>query len=98
MREAERRNAPAFYAMRSGGWRDYVTLLHPPYTAWHLSYVAIGWAAAPAAHADRLVMSLVAFFLAVGIGAHALDEINGRPLRSAIPGRALAGLAAISVA
>ena len=28
---------PAFYALRSGGWRDYVTLLHPPYTLWHLS-------------------------------------------------------------
>ena len=23
---------PAFYALRPGGWRDYVTLLHPPYT------------------------------------------------------------------
>ena len=33
---------PAFYALQPGGWRDYVTLLHPPYTAWHLSYVAIG--------------------------------------------------------
>ena len=33
---------PAFYAMRPGGWRDYVTLLHPPYTGWHLSYVAFG--------------------------------------------------------
>ena len=25
-----------------GGWRDYVTLLHLPYTAWHLSYVVVG--------------------------------------------------------
>ena len=25
-----------------GGWRDWWTLLHPPYTAWHLSYVVIG--------------------------------------------------------
>ena len=30
-----------------GGWRDYVTLLHPPYTAWHLSYVVIGGCLAP---------------------------------------------------
>ena len=37
---------PAFYALRGGGWRDLVTLLHPPYTAWHLSYVALGAAAA----------------------------------------------------
>ena len=33
---------PAFYALAQGGWRDYVTLLHLPYTLWHLSYVAIG--------------------------------------------------------
>ena len=42
---------PAFYALAPGGWRDYVTLLHPPYTAWHLSYVAIGACLAP--HALR---------------------------------------------
>ena len=23
---------PAFYALKRGGWRDYITLLHPPYT------------------------------------------------------------------
>ena len=43
VREAEAKaGKPAFYALAPGGWRDYVTLLHPPYTAWHLSYVAIG--------------------------------------------------------
>ncbi len=73
---------PAFYALRSGGWRDLVTLLHPPYTAWHLSYIALGAAAAPTVHADRLGAALVAFFLAVGVSAHALDELNGRPLRT----------------
>jgi hypothetical protein len=98
MREQVRPEAPAFYALPAGGWRDYVTLLHPPYTTWHLSYVALGWAAAPAAHADRLVMALVAFFLGVGVGAHALDELNGRPLRTAIPSAMLGGCAAISIA
>lgn len=87
----------AFYALRSGGWRDYVTLLHPPYTVWHLSYVGLGWAAAPAAHGDRLVWALGAFFLAVGIGAHALDELNGRPLKTQIPTPMLVGLAAVSI-
>jgi hypothetical protein len=76
---------PAFYALAPGGWRDYATLLHPPYTLWHLSYVAIGagltrdelpW--------QRLAALLVAFFLAMGIGAHALDELNGRPLQTRI--------------
>jgi hypothetical protein len=76
---------PAFYALRPGGWRDLVTLLHPPYTAWHLSYVALGAAAAPGViHGDRLGAALGAFFLAVGIGAHALDELNGRPLQTAL--------------
>src|SRR5438445_3047898 len=90
VRELER---PAFYALRSGGWRDLVTLLHPPYTAWHLSYVALGAAAAPALHADRLLAALGAFFLAVGVGAHALDELNGRPLRTRLSDRTLIGLA-----
>ncbi|MEK6230052.1 MAG: hypothetical protein AABM31_12115 [Actinomycetota bacterium] len=85
---------PAFYALAPGGWRDLVTLLHPPYTAWHLSYVAIGAAAAPTMRADRLAAALGAFFLAVGVCAHALDELNGRPLRTQLSDRALVALAA----
>src|SRR5580700_2547908 len=84
---------PAFYALRSGGWRDLVTLLHPPYTLWHLSYVAIGAAAAPHIYADRLAAALAAFFLAVGISAHALDELNGRPLQTKLSRGTLIGLA-----
>jgi hypothetical protein len=88
---------PAFYALRSGGWRDLVTLLHPPYTAWHLSYVAIGAAAAPHIYANRLIAALVAFFLAVGISAHALDELHGRPLGTKLNRRALIVLATASL-
>jgi hypothetical protein len=88
---------PAFYALAPGGWRDYVTLLHPPYTLWHLSYAAIGAALAPHLEVERLVATLAAFFLAVGIGAHALDELNGHPLRTRISDRALAWLATISI-
>ncbi len=84
---------PAFYALRRGGWRDLVTLLHPPYTAWHLSYVALGAAAAPTIYADRLGAALAAFLLAVGVSAHALDELNGRPLKTALSRRTLIGLA-----
>lgn len=78
---------PAFYAMGAGhgGVRDWVTLLHPPYTAWHLSYVVIGAALATRFVPWRLEGTLVAFFLAVGIAAHALDELRGRPLRTGIP-------------
>jgi hypothetical protein len=88
---------PAFYALAPGGWRDYVTLLHPPYTLWHLSYVAIGASLAPRVHEDRLLWALAAFALALGIGAHALDELNGRPLRTRIPAATLVALAAISI-
>ena len=89
---------PAFYALRSGGWRDYITLLHLPYTAWHLSYVVIGAALSPEFAVSRLWPTLLAFGLAVGIGAHALDELRGRPLRTQIPARVLVGLAAVSIA
>jgi ABC-type branched-subunit amino acid transport system permease subunit len=90
--------APAFYALRGGGWRDWWTLLHPPYTLWHLSYVALGAAAAPVVRFDRLGATLLAFFLAVGLGAHALDELNGRPLRTQISSGVLRTVAVLSIA
>ncbi|HWF41477.1 MAG TPA: hypothetical protein VN683_05305, partial [Acidothermaceae bacterium] len=96
---AQTRPAPAFYGggRGDGGWRDWVTLLHPPYTAWHLSYVAIGAALAHPIRLDRLGWSLLGFFLGVGIGAHALDELHGRPLRTGVPSWALAGVGGAAV-
>jgi hypothetical protein len=88
---------PAFYALRPGGWRDFLTLLHPPYTAWHLSYVALGAVAAPQLHGDRLAATLVAFFLGVGVCAHALDELGGRPLGTRLSDRMLVGLSAVAL-
>jgi hypothetical protein len=88
---------PAFYALATGGWRDYVTLLHPPYTAWHLSYVVIGGCLAPTVAWGRLGAAVVAFGLAVGVGAHSLDELSGRPLRTRIPDVVLVALAAVSI-
>jgi hypothetical protein len=89
---------PAFYALAPGGWRDYVTLLHPPYTLWHLSYVAIGAALAPQWRPGVLALALLAFFLGMGIGAHALDELHGHPLATRIPASTLGALAATSLA
>ncbi len=88
---------PAYYAARPGQWRDWWTLLHPPYTAWHLSYVVIGATLAPRVYVNRLLYTVAAFFLAVGVAAHALDELNGRPLRTAIPAPALIAAAAASL-
>jgi hypothetical protein len=93
-----RTERPAFYAV-GGGWiGDVVALLHPPYTAWHLSYFALGAAAAPHVYASRVAWGLAAFALAVGVAAHALDELHGRPLGTRLSDRALVGLASISLA
>jgi hypothetical protein len=88
---------PAWYATSPGRWRDWLTILHPPYTAWHLSYVLIGAALAPRFHLERLVATLIAFGLAVGIGAHGLDELRGRPLNTTISSGALATVSAASI-
>jgi hypothetical protein len=89
---------PAFYALSAGGWRDYLTLLHPPYTVWHLSYVVVGASLAPTVELRWLGETLLAFFLAMGIAAHALDELNGRPLGTRIPSWVLVGLAVLGLA
>ena len=90
-------STPAFYALRPGGARDYWTLLHPPYTLWHLSFVALGACVVDTLQPSYLAMALVAFFLAVGIAAHALDELHGRPLRTTIPRGVLIALAGAGV-
>ena len=89
----------AFYAVGrgTGGLGDWVTLLHPPYTLWHLSYVAIGAAVMPDLVLWRLAGTLLAFFLAVGIGAHALDELHGRPLGTGISSGLLTATAVASI-
>jgi hypothetical protein len=91
--------APAYYTALGRGWRrDIWAVLHPPYTAWHLAYVVIGASLAPRLSVFRLMATLVAFFLAVGIAAHSLDELNGRPLRTGIPSWALKAAGAVGLA
>ncbi len=89
---------PAWYALRGGRARDWVTLLHPPYTLWHLSYVALGAALAPHFHTDRLLAALAAFFLALGLAAHALDELRGRPLGTQVSSVVLVAVAVVTLA
>jgi hypothetical protein len=89
---------PAFYALDVGGWRDYWSLLHPPYTLWHLSYVVIGACIAPVVNMGWLFETALAFFLAMGLAAHALDELNGRPLGTRIPDGVLSAIAVVGLA
>src|SRR5256886_9573677 len=90
--------APAYYAAHASGWRrDIWALLHPPYTAWHLSYVLIGAGLASRVDLTRLAATLVAFFLAVGVSAHALDELRGRPLKTDLPASGLWAAAVVGL-
>jgi hypothetical protein len=88
---------PAWYALSPGTWRDWATVLHLPYTAWHLAYVLIGASLAPHFYVSRLVATLLAFALAVGVAAHALDELRGRPLGTKIASPVLVAVAAAAL-
>jgi hypothetical protein len=92
---------PSFYAqprfLRRRRLREWWTVLHPPYTMLHLSLVTIGACLVGPVNATRLIETLVAFFLALGVSAHALDELNGRPLKTTIPKWQLVAAATIGI-
>jgi demethylmenaquinone methyltransferase / 2-methoxy-6-polyprenyl-1,4-benzoquinol methylase len=89
--------AAAFYALAPGSWRDYWTLLHLPYTLWHLSYVLLGAALAPMPDPRVVAGALFAFFLAVGVASHSFDELQGRPLGTRIPSSVLLVLGSLGL-
>ncbi len=92
---------PAWYSVNGDGFlSDIINLIHPPYTLWHLSYVLMGIALAPKIFPDRSIAALLAFFLGLGIGAHALDETMGNPLKTRLSKSQLyvIGLCALSSA
>jgi hypothetical protein len=58
----------------------------------------IGAALAPRVQTSRLIATVLAFFLAVGLAAHALDELRGRPLRTRIPSPVLVAVVVAGLA
>jgi hypothetical protein len=88
-------NQPAFYARTGNLAGDILTVLHLPYTAWHLSYVVLGAATVGAFDWLRLTGTLLAFFAGTGIASHALDELHGRPLNTGLADGILWTLAAV---
>lgn len=92
---------PAFYSrptfLRQPRVQQWWTLLHPPYTMLHLSLVTIGACLDGPVNAVKLAATVVAFLLAVGVGAHALDELHGRPLKTTIPTSHLATAAVVGL-
>lgn len=82
-------NRPAFYAPTGSRRGDFVSLLHIPYTLWHLAYVSIGAALAPELDWRVFAGTIAAFGIGLGIGAHALDEVKSRPLGTGFSDRTL---------
>jgi hypothetical protein len=58
--------------------RDFYNLMHLPYTGMVLSFVLIGAVVAPEVSFDRLLATMVAYFLGLGIAAHAFDQLEPR--------------------
>ncbi len=87
----------AYYAKQGSRRADFWTLLHPPYTAWNLSYVVIGAALAPTVNWLVLTILLASFFCGTGIAAHALDELNGHPLKTGFSDKSLKLMATFSL-
>lgn len=88
---------PAWYVYGGGLVGDFLALTHPPYTAWHLSYVVMGISLAPKVFLDRSVAVLAAFLLGLGLGAHALDESQGHPLKTRFSDNALRFIAVTTI-
>lgn len=61
--------------------RLFIGLLFLPYTGMVLAYTVIGSMLADAVHWDRVGAILVIYFLALGIGAHALDALGSKGVK-----------------
>jgi hypothetical protein len=81
-------------------FRVAVGLLFLPYTGMVLSFTVIGAMLAPAIYWDRVGAIVLIYFLALGIGAHALDAVGSRetkPWRQVFTRTQLWGLAVLSL-
>jgi hypothetical protein len=62
-------------------FRVLIGLLFLPYTGMVLAYTVIGSMLAPTIYWDRVVAILLIYFLALGIGAHALDALGSKNIK-----------------
>ena len=80
--------------------RMCIGLLFLPYTGMVLAYTVIGSMMAEHIHWDRVGAIVVIYFLALGVGGHALDALGSKgpkPWGSAFSRRGLVALAALSI-
>lgn len=88
---------PAFGPLK---FRIFIGLLFLPYTGMVLAYTVIGSMMAEQIHWDRVVAILIIYFLALGIGGHALDALGTKgvkPWGKVFSGRQLWALAVVSL-
>lgn len=88
---------PAFGPLK---FRLLLGLLFLPYTGMVLAYTVIGAMLAPSIHWDRVGALLIIYFLALGIGAHALDALGSggvKPWGAIFAPRQLKLLAGVSI-
>jgi len=74
----------AWYARGGSKTRELYTIIHLPYTSMVLSYVLIGAAISPSIYPQRVGLTLLAYFLGLGLSAHALNEIHAKHWGSAL--------------
>jgi hypothetical protein len=75
-------------------------MLFLPYTGMVLSFTVMGSLLAEPLHWDRLAAIVVVYFLALGVGAHALDALGskgGKPWGTLFSPRLLSAIAGIAV-
>lgn len=80
--------------------RLFIGLLFLPYTGMVLAYTVIGSMMAEQIHWDRVGAILLIYFLALGIGGHALDALGSKgpkPWGGVFSKRSLLALAVVSV-
>jgi len=88
---------PKFGPLR---FRAFVGMLFLPYTGMCISFTLLGSMLADIVHWDRVIALSLIYFLAVGIGAHALDAIGSKrkPWGDILGFRLLLALAVSSIA
>lgn len=67
-----------WYSAEGSKLAEFWTILHLPYTAMSLSFLAIGFGIAGVHRWDVFAWIMVAYFLGLGIAAHAFDQLPGQ--------------------
>ena len=87
----------AWYARGGSKLGELYTIMHLPYTSMVLSYVLIGAAVSPSFYPNRVIATLLAYFLGLGLSAHALNELHARHWGETLSKRELETLFAASL-